>query len=349
MKVLVLFGGCSSEYEVSLASAAGVLRAMEGRFETVKAGITRRGDWFWTDADADQIEADHWLRAQCAPAALYPSRADSCLLVFRGGVPERVAVDCVFPVLHGKFGEDGTVQGLCELAGLPLAGCGTLASALCMDKYRAHILAAAAGIAVPAAFTVRGGFDRSGVTARADALGWPLFVKPVRAGSSYGVSRVTDRDGLPAAIEKALRFDDEVIIEQAIPGFEVGCAVMGNDTLITGEPDEIELAGDYFDYTEKYNLLTARIHVPARVGEETTERIKQTARVIYRALGCEGFARVDMFLTPEGQLVFNEVNTIPGFTPHSRFPSMMAAAGMTLPDVVAYAVQQAAENGRVRA
>ena len=346
MNVLVLFGGCSSEYEVSLASAAGVLRAMEGRFDALRVGITREGDWLWTQASADQIEADRWQDAARAPAILPPSRRDRALLVFRDGTVDRVGVDCVFPVLHGKFGEDGTVQGLCQLAGLPLAGCGTLASALCMDKDRAHALAAAAGVAVPRAFTLRAGFDGADALDRAQSLGWPVFVKPVKAGSSYGVSRVTGRDGLLPAVAKALDYDDEVIVEQAIPGFEVGCAVMGGDALITGEPDEIQLAGGFFDYTEKYNLITARIHVPARVDADTAARIKHTAKTIYRALGCRGFARVDMFLTPEGRIVFNEVNTIPGFTSHSRFPSMMAAAGMDLPAVVDYAIRLAMEAER---
>lgn len=349
MNVLVMFGGCSSEYEVSLASAAGVLRAMEGRFVPVTVGITRKGNWYHCVRTPEEIEADRWFDDDCVPAILSPCRDGRYLFTFRGGNTELIPIDCVFPVLHGKYGEDGTVQGLCELAGLPLAGCGTLASALCMDKDRAHKLAAAAGVAVPRAFTVRAGFDTDAVRTGAEALGWPVFVKPVKAGSSYGVSRVTGRDKLLSAVENALCFDDEVIIEQAIAGFEVGCAVMGNEELITGEPDEVELAGGFFDYTEKYNLITARIHVPARVGADMTARIKQTAKVIYRALGCRGFARVDMFLTPEGQIVFNEVNTIPGFTSHSRFPSMMAAAGMTLPDVVAHAVELAMEKETVRA
>ena len=343
MKILVLFGGASSEYEVSLASAAGVLRAMEGRFEPVTVGITRQGRWLYCAASPEDIESDAWQRPDCAPAALSPSRGDRALLVFRGGKTERIAVDCAFPVLHGRNGEDGTVQGLCQLAGLPLAGCGTMASALCMDKDRAHKLAAAAGVAVPRSFTLRPGFDPGTALAEAAGLGWPVFVKPVRAGSSYGVSRVEAAEGLLPAVENALRYDGEAIVEQAIDGFEVGCAVMGNDRLITGALDEVELAGGFFDYTEKYSLVTSRIHVPARIDGEKTAQIKDAAGRIYRALGCQGFARVDMFLTPAGQVVFNEVNTIPGFTAHSRFPSMMAAAGMDLPQVVAYAVDLAME------
>ena len=346
MNVLVLFGGCSSEYEVSLHSAAGVLRAMAGQFTPVTVGITRQGNWLWTEAGPDEIERDAWREGRCVPAALSASRGDRSLLLLDAAGTRRIGVDCVFPVLHGKNGEDGTVQGLCALAGLPLAGCGVLASALAMDKVRAHALAARAGVAVPEGFILGRGYDAGQAAARAAALGWPVFVKPVKAGSSYGVSRVTARRALLPAIEGAFRYDDEVLVERAVPGFEVGCAVMGNGALITGEPDEVELAGGFFDYREKYNLITARLHVPARISPERTAAVKQTARTVYRALGCRGFARVDLFCTPEGRIVFNEVNTIPGFTAHSRFPAMMAAAGMDLPAVVARAVELAMEGER---
>ncbi len=344
MNILVLFGGCSSEYEVSLHSAAGVIRAMAGRYRLVTVGITREGNWLYTEAGPDAIERDAWREGRCVPAALSPSRGDRSLLLLEAAGTGRIGVDCVFPVLHGKNGEDGTVQGLCELAGLPLAGCGVLASALAMDKHRAHELAARAGVETPRGFVLGRGYEAARAVRQAKALSWPVFVKPVKAGSSYGVSRVTERDGLLPAIDEALRYDDEALVEQAVPGFEVGCAVMGNGALVTGEPDEVELAGDLFDYTEKYQLLTARLHVPARIPPETAAAVKETARRVYRALACRGFARVDLFLTPEGRIVFNEVNTIPGFTAHSRFPSMMAAVGMDLAAVVDRAIALAMED-----
>ncbi len=343
-KVLLLFGGCSGEHRVSLASAAGVLEAMEGQFEPMTVGITREGRWYHCAAGPEAIRTGAWLDGSCAPAVLSPDRGDKSLLVFRAGGVGRIAVDCVFPVLHGRDGEDGTVQGLCQLAGLPVAGCGVLASALCMDKVRAHKLVEAAGIPVPRSFTVGRDYDREAVLRGGEELAWPVFVKPVRSGSSLGVSRADGREALLPAIEEALRFDREAVVEQTVPGFEVGCAVMGNDRLITGELDEVELAGGFFDYREKYDLTTARLHVPARIPAAQAAEIKWTARTIYRVLGCRGFARVDMFLTPEGQVVFNEVNTIPGFTVHSRFPAMMAAAGMDMRSVVALAVALAGEG-----
>jgi D-alanine---D-serine ligase len=247
-------------------------------------------------------------------------------------------LDLALPVLHGKNGEDGTVQGLIELSGVLLVGCDTLCSALCMDKDRAHKLAALAGVNVPKAvvFQKPEKMDEQEADwlAAAARIGYPLFVKPVRAGSSFGVTKVMEESALAAAVRDAYRHDREVILEEAIEGFEVGCAVMGDRELTVGEVDEIELSHGFFDYTEKYTLKTSRIYVPARIRPETAERIKETAQVIYRALGCSGFARVDMFLTPEERIVFNEVNTIPGFTSHSRFPSMMKAAGISFEEVV---------------
>ena len=167
-----------------------------------------------------------------------------------------------------------------------------------------------------------------------DTLSFPVFVKPVRAGSSFGVTRVESRDALGTAVDAAFRYDSSVIVEEAVPGFEVGCAVLGTDTLTVGRTDEIELSGGFFDFEEKYTLKTSRIHMPARVDAETERRIQEAAKVIYRALGCSGFARVDLFLTPSGELVFNEVNTIPGLTAHSRFPNMMKGIGLSFPQMI---------------
>ena len=247
----------------------------------------------------------------------------------------------IFPVLHGKNGEDGTVQGLLELADIPVVGCGTLSGALCMDKNKAHVVAAAAGVRVPRALTLRAGEEQGAAERFAGEVGFPLFVKPVKAGSSFGITRVTEMSGLAAALDYALEYDDELIIEEGIEGFEVGCAVMGDETLTVGEVDEIELSGGFFDFQEKYNLITSTNHVPARVDGETAQRIKDTAKVIYRALGCSVLARVDMFLTPAGEIVFNEVNTIPGFTAHSRYPGMMKAAGLPFPKLLTKLIETA--------
>ena len=332
--ILVLFGGCSTEYAVSLQSAAAVLEHMDpAKFRALPVGITRDGRWLRYRGPVSALAADRWQQQDCVPCTLTLDR-DGCALLWRDGTDRRETFDAAFPVLHGKNGEDGTVQGLFSLAGVPVIGCGVLASALCMDKDRAHKLAALAGVEVPKSAVFHRCAAPEEIAAAADKLGYPLFVKPVRAGSSFGINRVDCPAGLGAAVAEAFRHDSEVLLEEAIPGFEVGCAVLGNDDLTVGAVDEIELAQGFFDYTEKYTLKTSAIHCPARIPEETAGRIRDAACKIYRALGCRDFARVDLFLTPDGRIVFNEVNTIPGFTAHSRYPSMMKAVGIGFTDLL---------------
>lgn len=207
-------------------------------------------------------------------------------------------------------------------------GCGVLASALCMDKDAAHRLVRAAGVAVPPSALFRTGEGLDTLPERTASLTYPLFVKPARAGSSFGITKVEEPGVLAEAVTAALAHDSKVVIEEAVPGFEVGCAVLGNEVLTVGHVDEIELSGGFFNYTEKYGLITSSIHMPARISQEKETEIQATAQLIYRALECSGFARVDLFLTPDGRIVFNEVNTIPGFTAHSRYPNMMRSIGL---------------------
>lgn len=335
--VLIFFGGCSSEYSISLSSASGViLHLNRDRYNPVTVGITRDGKWYFYTGSTEKILNDTWHNeTDCTPAVLSPNRGDRCLLLLRDKGIERIPVDIALPILHGRNGEDGALQGLLELADIPLAGCGALASALCMDKDRAHRLVGFAGIRVPRAQVLQAGTpDGSQVQSFAREVGYPLFVKPVKSGSSYGVTKVNAPEELLPAVSLAFQYDNQVILEENIEGFEVGCAVLGTDDLTVGEVDEIQLSGGFFDFTEKYTLKTSAIHVPARVSPEKSAEIKETAKHIYRILGCSGFARVDMFLTPSGEIVFNEVNTIPGFTSHSRYPGMMNAAGYTFTEVL---------------
>ena len=335
--IAVIFGGCSPEHTVSLASAAAVIRNIDAeKYEVIQLGITEGGEWFRFYGSPDDIEANTWRadRTKCIPAVISPDRDQHGILEFRMSVVRTTRLDAAFPVLHGRNGEDGTVQGLCELAGIPLIGCGTLSSALCMDKDRAHKLVMLAGVAVPRSVLLEKLPTSAELAALAEGVGYPLFVKPVRAGSSFGVARVEAPSELRAAVRDAFRYDNSVLLEEAVPGFEAGCAVIGNSELVTGRADEIELSGGYFDFEEKYTLKTSKIHMPARVDAATEQRLRETACRIYRALGCRGFARVDMFLTPDKRIVFNEVNTIPGFTSHSRFPKMMSGVGYDFPALV---------------
>ena len=397
LKIAVLFGGRSSEHAVSLQSAAAVLRAMQNsRFEAIPVGITREGRWLRFRGNAEEIASGAWENGDCTPVMLSPDPADHGLIVWEQSGARKERVDAAFPVLHGKNGEDGTVQGLLELAGIPCVGCGVLASAVCMDKDIAHRLVKAAGVDVPPCVVLNAGEmgaatvpdaesvvnlsdssemkisavslqteinaeDLSGaecgpstaesgdflsaekhraappvpdamrqyLEAMTKHLRYPLFVKPARAGSSFGITRVEAPEKLAEAVSAALQHDQKILIEQGVPGFEVGCAVLGAGASLTvGEVDEIALTHGFFDYTEKYTLETARIHMPARLPRAERDRIRAAAKTVYRALDCAGFARVDLFYTPEGNIVFNEVNTIPGFTEHSRFPGMMRGVGL---------------------
>ena len=330
-RIAVLFGGRSAEYEVSLQSAAAVIDAADReRFELVLVGLAREsGALYLYRGETDAIRADRWQEEDCLPASIPPDTRASALFYEEEGRLCSLPLDAALPVLHGKYGEDGTVQGLLELAGIPVIGCGVLASALCMDKALTHTVARAAGVAVP-----EGRVVRSAEECDPEAFCYPLFVKPLRGGSSFGITEVREGSELREAVERALAFDGEALLEEKIDGFEVGCAVLGTGELTLGEVDEIELAGGFFDYREKYTLASARIHLPARIPPETVRRVKEAARAVYRACGCTHFARVDFFLSREGTLYLNEVNTIPGFTPHSRFPRMLEAAGLSFSEVV---------------
>lgn len=341
-KIAVLFGGCSPEYGVSLQSAAAVISCMDRKkYEPVPIGITHTGDWFYYTGDVEKIRDDSWCAdGNCVPVTISLDRSDHSLLLLRGTGTERIGIDAAFPVLHGKNGEDGTVQGMFELAGIPVAGCSVLSSALCMDKDRAHRLAKEAGVRVPVSYVHGKDTDTGIVFRQAEQIGYPLFVKPVKAGSSYGITKVVNKEKLLAAMELAFAYDEKIVIEECISGFEVGCAVLGTEKLTIGEVDEIELSEGFFDFTEKYTLKTSAIHVPARISKETAEKVKRTAKIIYKALDCRNFARVDMFLSEEGEIVFNEVNTIPGFTAHSRFPNMMKAAGISFERIISIILEE---------
>jgi D-alanine---D-serine ligase len=335
--VVVVFGGCSSEYDVSLQSASAVISNMDReKYDIITLGITREGRWYRYTGPTEKIKDNTWFQdeAHCRRALITPDRPRGRLLEVDGTAVVETEIDIVFPVLHGRNGEDGTIQGLCELAGIPVVGCGTLSSALCMDKHRAHELVSHFGIRVPKAICFETSPSEKDIIDMTGGLSLPLFVKPVKAGSSFGITKVHDRQELPAAVYNAFSYDNAVIVEENIAGFEVGCAVMGNDALTIGRVDEIELKDGFFDYTEKYTLKTSKIHMPARIDRATEDQIRETAAHIYRILGCAGFARIDMFLTPEKDIVFNEANTIPGFTSHSRYPNMMKGIGLSFPELL---------------
>ena len=328
VKIGILFGGVSEEHPVSVKSAREVARSLDtGKYEPFWIGITKSGDWKLCDGPGDGWETGR-------PAVLSPDRGVRGLLVLDEGKYETIGLDLVFPVLHGKLGEDGAVQGLLELSGLPYAGCDVQSSALCMDKSLAYIVAANAGIPTPNHWIVT-----AGESIDPDRLTYPVFVKPARSGSSFGVSKVSSKEELPGALETARQYDTKVLIEEAVAGSEVGCAILGRDgDLFAGEVDRISLSHGFFrihqESTPESGSENSTPIVPADIPAESRSRVQETAKALYRALGCTGLARVDMFLKNDGTVMLNEVNTLPGLTSYSRYPRMMAAAGLSLAEVI---------------
>jgi D-alanine---(R)-lactate ligase len=343
LKVGIIFGGCSEEHPVSVKSAQEVARHLDReRYEPSWIGITTSGAWKLCDGpDAE------WENGGCRPAVLSPDRGVRGLLVLERGRYETIRLDVVLPVLHGKLGEDGAIQGLLELSGIPYVGCDVQSSALCMDKALAYVVARSAGIATPTFSTVTANEDVD-----PHRLAYPVFVKPARSGSSFGVTKVVHPEALTSAVEAARKYDSKVLIEEAVAGSEVGCAILGNgDDLIAGEVDRIALAHGFFRIHQELDpgggSENATVTVPADIPPESRSLVQETARKIYRAFGCRGLARVDLFLADDGEVVLNEVNTLPGLTPYSRYPRMMAAAGLPLADVIDRTVSLAlSEHGR---
>lgn len=337
MKIGILFGGRSEEHDVSVKSAREVAKHLDpGKYEPYYVGITKSGSWQLCDGpDAD------WEDGECRPVVLSPDSGVRGLLVLDDGQYKTIGLDVVLPVLHGRLGEDGAVQGLLELSGIPYAGCDVQSSALCMDKSLTYLVARGAGVATPDFRTVPAGGHVD-----PDRLTYPVFVKPARSGSSFGVVKVTRGEDLASAVETARRYDSKVLIEEAVVGSEVGCAILGDDAeLIAGEPDRIALSHGFFRIHQERDPESGSENsttiVPADIPAESRALVQETAKAVYRALGCRGLSRVDMFLKEDGTVVLNEVNTLPGLTSYSRYPRMMAAAGMSLGDVIDRVVSSA--------
>jgi len=329
LRVAILFGGCSEEHPVSVKSAQQVAQNLDTqKYEPFYIGITKDGEWKLCDGP------DAGWETNGRSVTLSPDRRVHGLLVQEGGQSKTIRLDVVLPILHGKLGEDGAVQGLLELSGIPYAGCDIQSSTLCMDKSLAYTIVRSVGIATPDFWIVTSDHDIG-----ADHLTYPVFVKPARSGSSFGVTKVSHAEELAAAIQTAKQYDSKVLIEGAVVGSEVGCAVLGNEPDLTvGVPDQISLSRGFFrihqEDAPESGSENATITVPANISAEARQLVQQTAKAIYRALGCKGLARVDMFLLADGSVMLNEVNTMPGLTSYSRYPRMMAAAGISFTELL---------------
>jgi D-alanine---(R)-lactate ligase len=330
LKIGIIFGGRSEEHPVSVKSAQEIAKNLDTRrYEPFYIGITKSGAWKLCDGPGPD-----WENGSCRPAVLSPDSSAPGLLVLEQGRYETISLDLVLPLLHGKLGEDGAVQGLLELSGIPYAGCDVQSSALCMDKSLAYTVARSAGIATPNFWVVTADEDID--TGR---LTYPAFVKPARSGSSFGVSKISRKEELASAVETARQYDSKVLIEEAVVGSEVGCAILGNDLdLMAGEVDRIALSHGFFrihqESEPESGSENSAFIVPADIPAESRSLVLRTAKAVYRALGCRGLARVDMFLKEDGTVVLNEVNTLPGMTSYSRYPRMMAAAGLPMAEVI---------------
>ena len=353
MKLAVLFGGISSEHDISCLSAASILRNLDKtKYEIYPVGITQEGQWYYCPAcDADRVENGEWERmADKVPALLPPDRSVHGLVLLRDGRTETIRLDCVFPVLHGAGGEDGTVQGLLELAGIPYVGCGVAACANSMDKSITKALIEPTGVRQAKYYlALRYDFERNAegvVRTAADQLGsFPVFVKPCSQGSSVGVAKANDMLELAAGLTEAFKLDDKVLVEEFIDGHEVECAVLGNRNPIASTVGEIAATQAFYTFDAKYKDESSKLYIPAQITPQQIETVRQNALRVYAALGCRGLSRVDFFVThADGEVVFNELNSIPGFTSISMYPKLFDYEGIHYPELLDRLISLALEE-----
>ena len=345
----IIFGGVSSEHDISCISAKGIITNLDySKYNVVLIGITKEGRWFLYNDDVNLLPEDKWIYSKSlVPAFISPDTSVHGIITSRG---EIIRLDVVFPVLHGKNGEDGTIQGLLQLAQIPFVCCDSTSSGICMDKAIANAVADAFDIP-QAKWCAITQFDYKNnpdalLDNAVEKLGLPIFVKPANAGSSVGISKAQSRDELIKALEIAFKEDKKAVLEQFIDGFEVECAVMGNNNPVAAEVGQIIAAADFYDYDSKYNNPQSELHIPAEIPEEKRNEIKAQAIKAYKALGCEGLSRVDFFVTKdEGKVLLNEINTIPGQTPISMYPKLFEAVGLPYKELINKLIDLALERG----
>lgn len=332
--VAVIFGGQSSEHEVSRTSAVLMLNALDKeKYQVLPVGITKKGQWLIYNGPVEHVKTGEWEKYG-VPVSLSPDATKKCFLKIVNDTVKEIPVDVVVPVLHGAWGEDGTIQGLLEMAQIPYVGCGVLASAVSMDKVFTKLIAKSMRIPQAKYLWVHKmdlAEKREKIMDQVEKkLGYPCFVKPSNAGSSVGISKAKNREQLSQALDHAAGYDRKVIIEEAIDAREFECAVMGNEEIMVSGMGEVLSAAEFYDYDAKYNNNESRTVIPAEIEEEKVEEMRRIARKIFRAVDGSGLARVDFFVDRKtGKVLFNELNTMPGFTPISMYPMLWEAAGMS--------------------
>ena len=353
LSVCVLFGGMSPEHEVSLRSAEFVLSCLDTeKYNVFPVGITKSGDWMlYTGDDYSLLPSGQWESHEGnRRATISPIRGQG-LLSFEGDCVVREWIDVVFPVLHGENGEDGAMQGLLQLAGIPYVGPHVSASAVAMDKTLTKLVADQAGVTQAAWMLVRSGELDSRLDGVLDGVEekfhYPVFVKPAGTGSSVGVSKAGSRAELQTALLKAAAFDSKILVEEFIHGREVEVAVMGNGSPVASGCGEIDSGAEFYDYDAKYVTDTSVAYIPARIPEDVEEQVREAAVKIYSAIGCQGLSRVDFFVTyNDHRVVFNEINTLPGFTSISMYPKLFAASGIENRQLIDELLQLAMEAAK---
>jgi D-alanine-D-alanine ligase len=339
----------SSEHDISCISAKGIITNLDyNKYNVVLIGIAKDGRWFIFNDDVNLLPEDKWIYSKSlVPAFISPDTSVHGIVTSRG---EIIKLDVVFPVLHGKNGEDGTVQGLLQLAQIPYVGCDATASGVCMDKAVTNAVADAWNIPQAKWCAVNQYEYRLNPDTALDnaieKLGLPIFVKPANAGSSVGISKAHNKEELARAMEVAFKEDKKAVLEEFIDGFEVECAVMGNTNPVAAEVGQIVAAAEFYDFDAKYNNPQSELHIPALIPEEKRNEVRTQAVKAYKALGCEGLSRVDFFVTrDDGRVLLNEINTIPGQTPISMYPKLFEAVGIPYGELINRLINLALERG----
>ena len=352
IKVAVLFGGVSNEHNISLISAANIISSIPAdKYEVIPIGITKKGRWLYYPGDISQLTSDRWeSNPDCVPAVILPDPMYKGILKMSEDSSSFTKIDVVFPALHGQNGEDGSIQGLLKLSGIPYVGCDVISSANCMDKTVTHTILEANGIKM-----ARWKSILSSELGRLDdicdeiagELDYPLFVKPANSGSSVGINKAGSFEDLKNAIKLAFSHDKKVIVEEYIKGREIECAVFGKDTPFASDLGEIKSCNEFYDYDAKYILGTSGLTIPADIPESSSREIRETAVRAFTTMGCSGLSRVDFFLKDDGTVILNEINTLPGFTQISMYPKLMEHMGISQSELLDKLITLALESGQV--
>lgn len=339
--VLILFGGKSSEHDISAMSAASVLSNIDkARYEIVKIGITKDGEWFETNSLPDDIKTGSWEKGR--KVIISPDTSHHGIMYDDGSVKR---IDVAFPVMHGAYCEDGCLQGLLEMSGIPFVGPSVLASAMAMDKGMAKLVFAEAGIPQARGIVVNGASDEDAEKIEA-SFDYPVFIKPCNAGSSIGVSKAANKEELVKGLEIALLHDSRILVEEFILGAEVECAVLGNQNPVASCIGEITPSSEFYDFDAKYVSGTSELTIPANITKEISDKIKEYAIKAYKALTCKGLSRVDFFVNKEtGAIYLNEINTLPGFTSISMYPKLFAHEGIEYSHLIDKLLEFGEQNG----